>query len=125
MKSFTDLEQSERLAEILPPESADMHYTVVGDAVIGDYQSGVIKARSLAKAWKKDPEEYAKKVLPCWSLSALLNVLPYPSLHKTIMGWRGDTYDKEGNICKSGEITDNPVDTCYEVILKLHEQKLL
>ena len=75
MKAYTDLEQSKKLAEILPLESADMHYTIVGDAVVGDYQKGISGAMSIAKAWKKNPDELAKKVVPCWSLAALLNIL--------------------------------------------------
>lgn len=76
MKSYTDIEQSKKLAEILPLESADMHYNVVGDAIIGDYQSGISSAKSVAKAWKKNPDEFVKSVTPCWSLAALINALP-------------------------------------------------
>lgn len=32
MKSYTDIEQSKKLAEILPIESADMRYAPFGDA---------------------------------------------------------------------------------------------
>jgi len=125
IKAYTDLEQSKKLAEILSLESADMHYNVVGDAIIGDYQSGISNARSVAKAYKKNPDEFTKKVIPCWSLAALLDVLPYPSLHKTFAGWRCDSYDKEGKACWLGESADNQIDACYELILKLHELNLL
>ena len=63
--------------------------------------------------------------IPCWSLAALLSVLPYPSLHKTFSGWRCDSYNKEGTSCVLGEPSDNPVDACYEMIIKLYEQKLI
>lgn len=126
MKSYTDLEQSKKLAEILTIESADMHYNVVGDAVIGDYQSGMSSARSVAKAYKKNPDEFAKNVIPCWSLVALLDILK----DKIIFGGNSP----EGWFCcytiknptKTLTIYRNSlVDACYEVILKLHELKLL
>ena len=59
--------------------------------------------------------------IPAWSLSALLNVLPYPSLHSTFMGWRCDSYNKEGTTCSFGECTDNPIDTVFEMVVRLKE----
>ena len=108
IKSYTDLEQSEKLAEILPVESADMCYPL-------PYEEGD----------KPLLEQGGFGSTPCWSLAALLGVLPYPTLHKTFSGWRCDSYNKEGTICKLGEPSDNPVDACYEMIIKLHEQNLL
>ena len=63
MKSYTDLEQSKKLAEILPLESADMFYRNNG-----------IEVKLM---W----EHNAPKVeYPCWSLAALMNVLPSATL---------------------------------------------
>lgn len=59
MKSFTNIEQSKKLAEILPVESADMFYWCGEDLRIGNY-----------KAMDTEFD------IPCWSLAALLNVLP-------------------------------------------------
>lgn len=60
MKAFTDIEQSKKLAEILPTESADMFYR--------DSNNDDVKLM-----W----EHVAQKVTtPCWSLAALLGVLP-------------------------------------------------
>ena len=62
-----------------------------------------------------------------WSLAALLSVLSFPAL-------RYDIEDGEGGWivgCEKNDkmylsyYRDNPVDTCYEMILKLHEQNLL
>ena len=108
MKSYTDLEQSKKLAEILPVESADMWYSVVDD------ETFVCLER-----------HYEYELIPCWSLAALLDVLSYPSLHKTYRAWRCDTYNEEGDVQQIGEDRDNPIDACYEMILKLHEQKLI
>ena len=122
-KAYTDYPQSKVLAKILPPESADMHYNVVGDAVIGDYQSGMSSARSVAKAYKKNPDEFAKNVIPCWSLAALLSVLPDYSLSTNTDG-------TVFVVCESkkpmiSDAYDNPVDACVAMIIKLHELKML
>ena len=112
MKSYTSIEQSKKLAEILPTESADMVYVSTG-----------YSARALPKE-DEDAQAYPS-IVPCWSLAALLGVLPIPSLHKTCYGWRCDSYLKDGACCLFGENTDNPIDACVAAIGKLHEQKLL
>jgi len=106
IKSYTDIEQSRKLVKILPIESADMYYPIEGASPKFGVAISILH-------------------IPCWSLAALLSVLPYPSLHKTFSGWRCDSYNKEGTTCKLGESLDNPVDACYKMILKLHELNLL
>lgn len=59
MKSYTDLEQSKKLSEILPLESADMYY-LYNDIVY-------------AIPYKNRIDVVAE---PCWSLTALLDILP-------------------------------------------------
>lgn len=110
MKSYTDLEQSKQLAKFLPLESADMgwYYSRNPQAARNQMCVGT-------KAENAD--------IPCWSLAALLNVLYFPSLHKTFTGWRCDSYNKKGTVCEMGESADNSVDACFEMILKLHELK--
>jgi len=110
MKGHTDLSQSKKLAEFLPLESADMFYRDNG-----------IDAKLM---W----EHNAQKVkYPCWSLVALLGVLPRIDIEKEICS--DDTYDYrvkayigDGYI---GDWYDNAIDACYEMILKLHELKML
>lgn len=98
IKSYTDLEQSKRLAEILPFGSEDGALT----------------------------ENY--HCIPCWSLASLLNVLPFPNLSKDKLGsgkigWMVSAYPDN---CRYDSCWhDNPIDTCYEMIVKLHEQNLL
>lgn len=67
IKSYTDLEQSKRLAEILPIESADYHYITQGE-------NSYIYPYSLSG---DDIKQYNKenKYIPCWSLAALMSVL--------------------------------------------------
>jgi hypothetical protein len=116
MKSYTDIEQSKKLAEILPIESADMFF--VYDYFIGDF-GGVDFIR---------PGVLEIDDVPCWSLAALLEVLP----ERVIMPYYAPYLQKEdgkyhtayGNdelLCKA----DNPIDACYEMILKLKEKDLL
>ena len=64
MKSYTDIEQSKRLAEILPFESADMCYIKreINDTFI---ETPILK-----------PIGCVEKSLCCWSLAALMDMLP-------------------------------------------------
>ena len=110
-KICTSIEQSKKLAEILPIESADMYWWPTS---LRYYIEAI-----------DDGDFNDKADIRAWSLAALLSILPYPSLHKTFAGWRCDSYDKEGKTCKLGENADNPIDACYKMILKLHELKML
>lgn len=130
MKSYTDIEQSKRLEEILPIESADMFLALNGTLpVMSKYiDNGLVTADDTA--------------IPCWSLSALLGVLPivYTNNKKEICGpLHIDITDSETpfvlwyvNPLHKGSIVelqtkeyDNLVDACVEMIIELHEQKLL
>ena len=106
MKSYTDIEQSKKLAEILPIESADMFYR----------DNGI----DVKLMW----EHNAQKVTsPCWSLAALLSFIPN---YKLSSEHNYHTCTAETSF---GEETvgwfDSPVDACYEMILKLKKLKLL
>ena len=123
IKSYTDLEQSKKLAEILPIESADMHYatwTILdGEFIVSPDQGDTIESLQ---------EDYGNQIIPCWSLAALLDILPYPQLSKDKLGsvkvgWIVSVYP---NGCRYDSCWhDNPVDACYEIIIKLNELKLL
>lgn len=114
MKAFTDLEQSKKLAEILPLESADMWFV-----------NGIVVVRSTVE--EPNSEEY-NELFPCWSLAALLDIIPeglienyyVPNLQKE-NGKYSIAYGNDELLC----IADNPIDVCYEMIIKLYEQKLL
>lgn len=112
VKSYTDIEQSRKLAEILSLESADMRYAPFGDT----------------HPWFWDGHLLEKGAIPCWSLAALFNVLPegiianhfVPNLQKE-NGKYSIAYGTGESLC----VADNPVDACVEMILKLHELNLL
>jgi hypothetical protein len=65
--------------------------------------------------------------LPCWSLSALLNLMICPNLEEYIKDiWNLTTFTNE-TLKTPIEVQDckNPIDACYELILKLNELNLL
>lgn len=109
MKAYTDIEQSKKLAEILPIESADMGWY---------YSSNPLDARN--QMWAGTKAENAD--IPCWSLAALLRELP-----DTMLGKDKDGYVVMVETMGSGLTTfaSNPIDACYEMIIKLHELKML
>lgn len=122
MKSYTDIEQSKRLAYILPRESADMEYLALKE-------NGVLIG---AVPFVKDDSEvedsaynYAYDRIACWSLAALIDILP-----KQVMlnGSAKNSYwycKCEDAFNSAFADSDNPIDACYELILKLHELNLL
>ena len=118
MKSYTDIEQSRKLGEILPLESADMIW------VLSNPDLPMIKAI----AYKDSEKSKYYEILPAWSLAALLDILPEPQLSGDKLGcetteWMVSVYP---NCCRFDScFHDNPVDACYEMILKLNELKLL
>ena len=128
MKAYTDLEQSRKLAEILPIESADMHYSKDFD---GSWFVDLAKYTSVKiPKYVGNIEEH---LLPCWSLGALLDVLPEDIIVLgTIYSINIHTKNKKWFInykCNNeefiGAYSNIFVDTCYEMILKLNEQKIL
>ena len=129
-KNCTGLEQSKSLAEFLPLESADMRYLTY--SMYEEYCDEIVYTMNLGK-----PGMYDKCCIPCWSLAALLNVIPQEIFdgeyvinitegldNKWVL-----TYDHHENRHHSyyGLSTgaDNLVDACVAMIEKLHEQKLL
>ena len=120
IKSFTNISQSKKLAEILPHESADMCYIqdLLAGGKYGDYKPYI----------GDSIPAYGQGKIRCWSLSALLEVIRVECrMEKTPLDQSGEfTYSMvdDYNSIRTFEY-DNPVDSCYETILKLHKQKLL
>jgi hypothetical protein len=121
IKAFTTIEQSRKLAEILPLKSADMwwnYYSVTTD--FGTPQIIHLDTPWVGSFnWYNEPDN-----IPCWSLAALLDVLPRET--RLLKSATDDT--KYHCDCPKGNIDewfDNPIDACYEMILKLHEINLL
>jgi len=144
MKSYTDLEQSKKLAEILPLESADM--TLPFRHTKDDkYLPGYVGARSYIDVYNDmialpgmDKEQVCKLIQPCWSLAALLGIMPKevkikgqmyaPCLFPITDGhWLYKLWYNSNEIIESPIAVwcDNPLDACVEMIIKLHELNLL
>ena len=131
IKSYTDLSQSKKLAEILPLESADMHYStwtiLDGEFIVSPNQGSTIEELR---------EDYGNQIIPCWSLAALSAfILP------SVADDEGNNYkfylSKDGldrwvayykcndvsiHIC---EESDNMIDVIFEMICWLLENKKL
>lgn len=120
-KSFTSIEQSKKLAEMLPLESADMCYKCIGedpyDVCLRPYSEWKEEYKGLLVGKEVD-------IIPCWSLAALFKMLPYSARLE-----RGSStefcYVTLPNELESSDWYINPVDAVFETILKLHELKML
>ena len=119
IKSYTDIEQSRKLAEILPLESADMLWEQHG---AGTYVT--------IKPWTTIGKSIGCHCLGCWSLAALLSVLPKIDNYRIEIRKENNcfccAYTQKDNI---GDLYwyygDNPVDACVTMVEKLHELNLL
>jgi hypothetical protein len=122
VKSCTDIEQSRKLAEILSLESADMMYHSVED----EYGSGAFVTTSKAITNGLENDDFYIDDIPCWSLAALIKVLPSIEGFKPVIDLDINQIRYEGKyrdeLCFDSE---NLIDACYEMIIKLHEQNLL
>ena len=140
VKAYTDLEQSKKLAEILPLESADYHYITQGE-------KSYFYPYSLSSDAIKDYDEEIKYI-PCWSLSKLMDILPntlktgasfrnrfqidvrkydsgddttlYQIAYGNSSGISGSWHD----MVNTGE-RENLVDACVDMIILLIKEKYL
>lgn len=112
IKSYTDLEQSKKLADILPLESADMYW---------DYD--VQKHEHYPMIMD---DQFDDTCICAWSLAALLGTLAenkichYDDRYYCQYMSKGDEFP----IYSTAEY-DNPVDACVAMIEKLNELNLL
>jgi hypothetical protein len=122
-RAFTSLEQSRKLAEILPIESADMYWDY--DVQKHEYYPMVMD------------DQFDDTCIRAWSLAALLSVIPQEIFDGEYIinitegcdnRWVL-TYDHYENKNHSyyGLSTgaDNLVDACVNMIERLHERKML
>ena len=156
MKSYTDIEQSKKLAEILPLESADMRYGYIAPYDYSDrmYDGGYDEIPYPKDFLIKNPNFYTNEYdaeLPCWSLTALLAILPNEiitdnrfechyqihirkydggdntTLYQIAYGnyhWDEDGSCSWSDMINTGE-KESLIDCCVQMILKLHEFNLV
>lgn len=124
IKSFTDLSQSKILSKILPLDSADMFWLVVGNTPRVHVLTEPLSNYSY---W----ENY-----PCWSLASLLGILPdeiiddgdvYRNMFFHLKGRYIIQYPRLTTLWPSllSVEADNPIDACVAMIEKLNELNLL
>lgn len=111
IKSHTDLKQSNILTEILPIESADLHWQYVEE-----------DNRQLQ--WFCIPKDISinqHNSLPAWSVTALLSILPYYTINNNgvniQLSVKGETLITEKGECL--------LDLVVNMIILLHELNLL
>lgn len=114
IKQYTDINQSKKLAEILPSDSADMARCGGENVIMTDYIS----------AKKKFSVCGELTITPCWSLAALIELLPPIDNLKPMIDLEGNSIYYSGNNtpCTNG---DTLIDTCVDMIIKLKESNLL
>ena len=127
IKSYTDFEQSKKLAEILPLENADMFWRHCN---LDNLDYPIMQTEF----------EYIRNAnTPCWSLASLLNVLPNNENISTNLSkggyklstleytnsWFVDYEDETDGLNNCVTSADNPVDACVAMIEKLNELNLL
>lgn len=120
-KICTTIEQSKKLIELgIDVNTADMLWTY--DFTVNDI-NGLNVISELLKPEEND--------IPCWSLAALLKCLGKikPQVYTPILFLSEGKWVLQfveyghGNVCEVS--CNNPVDACYEMIIRLHEQNLL
>ena len=117
-KICTSIEQSKKLIELgIDINSADL--VVIDIPFQGGDRFKFIRIKFPNDIFPSITDGKSE-LIPAWSLSALLDVYPMT------VGRDMDMYccwQNSKNL--HSRHYDNPVDACYEMILKLHEQKLL
>ena len=103
IRSYTTVEQSRKLAEFLLIESADCYWE---DEISVEFGHG-----------------WHSQHVPCWSLAALLGVLPEGT--RLLKSATDDAYHCDCPKCNIDEWFDDPIDACYELLLKLYKLKML
>ena len=120
MKTFTDLEQSKKLAEFLPVKSADLCYLSKDERGVEYFEEPSVNDGTM-----EDTD------IPCWSLAALLAAVP----KKLVVGVEIVLVTPDENkrwcaygrreLLKYSHYTSNPIDSAVELILELKEKNII
>jgi hypothetical protein len=114
------------LAKILPLESADNVIVSFGSR---EGTKTVVMPKETFDVFRT-PFADIRETTMCWSLSALLGVLPYELGDNNFLTLqKKNEYfccyeDVNGYSCRT-VFDNNPIDVCYKMILKLHDMNLL
>ena len=121
IKSYTDIEQSKKLAEFLPLESADMYW----------WSSG---KRYYIEAMDDGDFNEKEGDIRAWSLAALISIIPQELFggeyiiniteglnHKWIISY--EPFSEISSYIDTS--SDSLIDCCVEMIEKLHKRNLI
>lgn len=118
IRAYTTIEQSRKLAEILPIKSADMWWS---RCTITDFGDGALKVSYTVEPCNISQFRNTKEDIPCWSLAALLGVLPKYELYNF-----GDTIQLDVNLeAFATEGDETLLDLVVNMIIHLHDLKML
>jgi len=124
MKSYTDISQSKKLADILLHITADNTYERI---VIAGCNLDIPEEQQYV--YRNIPFAFFSGIgVPCWSLAALLDVINtnyYITLYHDGVAWNIDIIHHDNVKDKHNVYANTPIDACVEIIIELHEQKLL
>ena len=129
MKMYTDYDQSVKLAEILPADTADMYWLIKNEKPVKAYLD-------IEDIKSDDKCSYC----PCWSLPTLFNMLPDIG-YEAGCSWEicrlinvnknalKDQYYVTGHDMWDHEIIgpyyDEPIDACANMIIELHKNNYI
>lgn len=120
IKTFTSLDQSKKLAEFLPVWSADLCY---------------LSKNGKGVEYFEDPDtidgtlELDDTDVLCWSLAALLSVVPKELCITTELVWDTSDENKRWHVYSKhkeySHYASNPIDAAVELIFELKEKNKL
>lgn len=115
-KICTSLEQSKKLIELgIDVNTADMHYSTWTILNEGEY----ILSPNQGETIEELQEDYGNQVIPAWSLSALLELIPSSVfLYSKLVKWDESYYIEHREV-----LYDNPIDAAFEMVCWLLENK--
>lgn len=118
-ENYTSLNQASKLSEFLDIRTSDATYEriAIAGAALGVPEEMQYKLNTNMPFWL-----YSGIGVPAWSLTALLEILPESMLIKNKDGYEL-MFETVGGVIKTQ--TDEPVHTCVDMIIKLHEQNIL
>lgn len=129
IRAYTTIEQSRKLAEILPIESSDMIWYGIYRGMDGEHhllsdeynEFGLIAInKEFCKTLFRIGDEFVDW-LPCWSLASLIGVLPKYEIHGN-----GKTITLDVNLeALETEGDETLLDLVVNMIIHLHELNLL
>ena len=129
IKNFTDIDQSKKLAEILPLESADMYYS---DVPVREWIDKTDTSKGTHVVFKSEifaienlrNHEVGEGDICAWSLTALFKLLPKSA--RLEKGNATELYRVTLPVeLETSDWYIDPINACYEMILKLHELNML